>query len=147
MDRIAPLSDRLGDTLRQSRLAFGLIALFSGLAVLLSLVGLYSILAITVSQRRRELGIRMAMGARRGDLIGLVVRQGGLLAATGLAAGLLAAPLASRAMESMLVGVTPADPVTYAAVAAFVFLASLVASFVPAWRGSNVNPVDALRDA
>lgn len=147
VDRITPLSSRLGDTLIQTRLAFGLITLFSGLAVFLSLFGLYSILAMSISQRRREMGIRMALGADRGSLTGMVLRQGGMLAATGLVTGLLVAPLASRVMETMLVGVTPLDPVTYISVAVLVLLASLLASLIPAWRGTKVNPVDALRDA
>jgi putative ABC transport system permease protein len=147
MDRILPLSNLLGNTMRQKKLAFGLLILFGGLAVALSLIGLYSVLAISVTQRRRELGIRMALGARRGDLTGLVVRQGGLLAAAGLIAGFVVAPLAGRALESMLVGVTPADPITYAGVAALILGASLLASFVPAWRGANVDPLEALRDS
>ncbi len=147
VDRVVPLSNRLGDTLMQTRLAFGLITLFSGLAVVLSLFGLYSILAMTIAQRRRELGIRMALGASRGSLTGMVLMQGAMLAAAGLAVGLLAAPLASRTMQTLLVGVTPGDPLTYAAVAGIVLLASLTASLIPAWRGTNVNPVDALRDS
>ncbi|NWF84475.1 MAG: ABC transporter permease [Bryobacteraceae bacterium] len=145
-DRIMPLANLLGETLKQRRLAFGLLTLFGALAAVLSLVGLYAVLAISVSQRRREIGIRMAMGAKRSDITGLVLRQGGMLAATGLAAGLMAAPLASKAMDTMLVGITPADPVTYAAVAVVVLVASLAASFVPAWRGSRVDPLDALRE-
>lgn len=145
--RIQPLSNLLSTAVRERRLALGLLTLFSVLAVVLSLVGLYSVLAISVAQRRREMGIRMALGATRGNLTAMVVRQGGMLAIAGLVAGFLAAPLASRAIESMLIGVTPADPATYTVVAAVVLAASLASSVVPAWRGSNVNPVDALRDA
>lgn len=146
VDRIVPLVQRLGDVLEQRRLAFGMIGTFGGLAVLLSLVGLYSILAISVAQRRRELGIRMAMGAHRQDLVVLVLRQGCLLAATGVVAGLTAAPLASRALGSMLVGVEPADPLTYVAVALVVMAAAALASLIPAWRGSAVDPMEALRE-
>lgn len=146
IDRVLPLTNLLGDALRQRKLTLGLLAVFGGLAVVLSLVGLYSVLAISVAQRRRELGIRMALGARKSDITMLVLRQGGLLGATGLAAGLLVAPLASKTMNTLLVGVTPADPATYAAVALLVMAASLLASLIPAWRGSRVEPLDALRD-
>ncbi len=147
MDRIVPLSSLLSTALSQKRFAFGLLALFGGLAVTLSLLGLYSVLAVSVAQRKRELGIRVALGACRGDLTGLVVRQGAMLAAAGVLAGFAVAPLASRALDTMLVGVTPADPITYACVAATVFCASLLASFIPAWRGANVDPLNALRDS
>lgn len=144
-DRVLPLGRLLDDALRQKRLAFGLLTLFGGLAVALSLVGLYSVLAISVSQRRRELGVRMALGAQKRDIVLLVLRQGGLLGATGLAAGFLSAPLASRMVSSLLVGVSPADPITYAAVALLVMGAALLASLIPAWRGARVQPLEALR--
>ncbi len=118
---------------------------FAGVAVLLALVGFYGLLSYTVMQRRAELGVRMALGASRRTVVGMVVRHGLALTATGLAAGLSLAALLTRALASFLYGVRPLDPVTFLAVPAFMILVALIACIVPAWKAASVDPVNALR--
>jgi ABC-type antimicrobial peptide transport system permease subunit len=124
-----------------------LLSVFAALALGLSVVGLYGVVSISVSQRTREFGIRAALGATRGAIIRLVLRDGMILAAIGTAIGLGTSPLATRTMESMLYGVKPLDWVTILLAGAFILMASAAAILIPAMRASRVDPSEALRDS
>jgi len=118
---------------------------FAAMALIMSVVGLYGVIAYSVSQRTREIGVRMALGAQRSSVYGLVMQQAGWLTVTGLAIGLLCSLGTSMLMRSLLFGVQAWDVVTLACVAVLLGLASMAASFLPARRAASVNPVEALR--
>ena len=114
------------------------------LALVLAIVGLYGVLALLVGQRRREIGVRLALGAGRGDVVRLVLGEGARVAAVGIVLGLAAAYAAMRALAALLYGVTATDPVTYAGAAALVGVIALAATYAPARRASRVDPKTAL---
>ena len=118
---------------------------FAAMALILSVVGLYGVIAYSVSQRTREIGVRMALGAQRGSVYQMVMRQAGWLTSIGVVLGLLCSIGASMLMRDVLFGVAAWDMPTLAAVAAVLALASLLASFLPARRAASVNPCEALR--
>jgi predicted permease len=122
-----------------------MLAIAGAMALLIGLVGLYGVISYSVSQRTREIGIRMALGARQGELTRMFVRHGFVLAATGVACGLAAAVGVTRVLGSFLYHVNPLDPLTFAGVAAGLIAAAVFASYVPALRATAVDPVDALR--
>ena len=122
-------------------------SIFGGVALLLAAFGLYGVLSYTVSQRRREIGVRMALGAGRGQVVRLVVGQGGALVAAGVVLGLVAAATASRIVESVLFGVTPADPLTFTAVTAVLVGVAVLACWLPARRAARIDPMNVLREA
>jgi ABC-type antimicrobial peptide transport system permease subunit len=130
-----------------ARTSFTLVMLgiAGGMALLLGVVGIYGVISYSVSQRRREIGIRMALGARRGEVNGMFVRHGMMLAAIGVAFGLGAAVGLTRLIKSLLFGVGAGDPSTYAAVSLGLVAAAMLASYVPARRASAVNPIETLR--
>jgi predicted permease len=134
-------------TKSMARTSFTLVLLCvaGGMALLLGIVGIYGVIAYTVSQRTREIGIRMALGAQRGELTGLFVRQGVWLAAIGAACGLVVAFVTMRLMSSILFNVSPVDPVTYIAITLGVMATAYVACYLPSRRAATVNPVNALR--
>jgi ABC-type antimicrobial peptide transport system permease subunit len=113
--------------------------------MLLSAIGLYGVLAYAVGQRTREIGIRLALGARRGEVLRMVMAQAGRLAVVGVGIGLAAAVLASRVLRSQLFEIAPTDTITYVAVAVVLFAVSLVASWIPARRAARIDPLAALR--
>lgn len=141
---VASLETRLRDALLRPRLTLQATALFAAAALALSALGLYGALAFQVRVRRRELGVRMALGASRGRIVAGVLRRGLALAAAGTAAGLGLAALAARALGGLLHGVPPADPPTLAA-AGFLLLLGLAASALPARRAAGTDPADSLR--
>jgi len=112
---------------------------------LLAAIGIYGVMAYAVTQRTREIGIRMALGARPGELQRMIVRHGLILAGAGVAIGAGAAMELSRLMKALLFEVSPIDPVTYAAVAVVLVTSAVLASYVPARRAASVDPLDALR--
>ena len=127
------------------RLTGWLLATFAGLALLLAATGIYSVLSYVVSQRRREIGIRVAMGATTGRVAGLIWRSGLTATAAGAAAGMAIAALTTRAMVSLLHGVTPLDPVSFVAAPALLMIVASIASLIPAVRAARVDAVKALR--
>ncbi len=132
-------------SLATPRLTGSLFSIFAGLALLLAGVGVAGVLSYLVSRRRREIGIRMALGASRANVLGLVVRRGVAYAGAGIVAGALAALFLTRVLEGLLYGVAPRDPVTFAAVVAILFAIAAAASAIPAFRASRVDPLEALR--
>ncbi len=116
-------------------------------ALLLAAFGLYGVLSHSVAQRRREIGIRMALGAGRRDVVGLVVRQGGGLVVAGVIIGLAGAATTTRVIEHLLFDVAPLDPLTYAGVTAVLVAFALLACWLPARRVSRIAPMDAVREA
>jgi ABC-type antimicrobial peptide transport system permease subunit len=130
-----------------SRSSFTLVmlAIAGGMALLLGVVGIYGVISYSVSQRTREIGIRIALGAQASGLKAMVVRHGVVLAAVGVALGLTAAAALTRVLSSLLFEVSPVDPATYGAVFIGLIAAAAAASYIPAHRASAINPVDALR--
>jgi ABC-type antimicrobial peptide transport system permease subunit len=122
-----------------------LLTLFAAIAVLLAAIGIYGLISYGVEQRMQEIGIRVALGAARGDVLRMIVMQGAKLAATGVAVGLAAAFGLTRFLASLLYGVKAADPRTLAAVAVAIGLVALAASYIPALRAAAVDPNQALR--
>jgi predicted permease len=151
IDSSVPLADpqTVGELFTKSmaRTSFTLVLLSvaGGMALLLGIIGIYGVIAYTVSQRTREIGIRMALGAQRNALTGLFVRQGLGLTAIGAACGLVVAFITMRLMSSILFNVSPADPLTYIAITACVGATACVACYLPSRRAASVNPVNALR--
>jgi putative ABC transport system permease protein len=131
--------------LGQERTSAALLSSFGALALALTAIGLYGVLAFAVARRTHEIGIRMALGASRSKVMGLVTGQGMALTLVGLAAGLICAFGLTRLVASSLYGVQPTDPVTFGGAAAFVAVVALVASYIPARRATKVDPLVALR--
>ena len=151
LDRTVPVSNVVSmdqvviDTLWQPRFNLQLISLFAGLALALAAIGLYGVMSYSVAQRTHEVGLRMALGAQRPDVIKLVVGQGMTLALFGVAAGLLGAFALTRLLSNLLFGVTPTDAVTFVSVALCLLAVALIACYIPAQRATKVDPLVALR--
>ena len=133
------------ESLAEDRFTMVLFASFAGVAVLLAAVGIYGVMAFAVSQRTREMGVRIALGASRGNVIGLIVREGSMLAGGGLIVGLAGALLVGRTMQSTLYGVKAVDLSVFVTIAAILFATALIASYLPARRAASIDPVEALR--
>jgi ABC-type antimicrobial peptide transport system permease subunit len=132
-------------SLAQTSFTLVMLAIAASMALLLGVVGIYGVISYAVSQRRREIGIRAALGAQQGQLKGMFVRHGLVLAGIGVVIGLGAAAGLTRLMSTLLYGITPLDPVTYAVVPIIVLIATVLASYLPARRAVSVDPVEALR--
>jgi putative ABC transport system permease protein len=143
--RTATLDELVDRTLVGRRFGLVLLAGFAAAALLLASAGLYGVLSSSASHRTREFGVRIALGAGRREIVGLVIREGILLAAIGLVIGLGGAVWLTKFLRSMLFGVTPTDPVTYSAVAVGILLIALVSCYLPARRAVKVDPLIALR--
>jgi predicted permease len=143
--RVKTLEEQVDETLGQERLVATLASLFGVLALLLAGAGLYGVLSYSVSRRTRELGIRMALGAKRSDVLSLVLRQGMTVALTGIFVGLAAAFALTRFVSSLLFGVSTTDFMTFAGVASGLVVVGLFACYIPARRATKVDPVIALR--
>jgi predicted permease len=153
IDRSVPLSNietmeaKIGGSLGRPRLLLALLGSFAALGVLLAVVGVYGVVAFSVSQRWRELGIRVALGAERGRIVKGVLREASLYGALGLAAGIPASLAGSRLMEGLVFGVSPADPFTYVTIIGATLLTVLAAALPPALRAARVDPVAALKQS
>lgn len=145
VDRVATLSSQVAASVGQPRFAASVLAVFALLALTLAAIGLYGVLSYNVSARRREMGVRAALGAERGDLMRLVMRQGLGVTALGLLAGLVAAAFVTRLMTTMLFGIEPLDVVSFIAAPAVLFLVALAACLIPALRAARTDPAIALR--
>lgn len=143
---VETMDDVVNDSLFQQRFSMLLLASFAGLALLLAAVGIYSVLAYAVRRRVREIGIRMALGAQMRDVLRMVVVEGMRPALIGVAIGLAGALALGRAIASLVYGVKPSDPVTLFAVSAVLAVVAFVASIVPAYRATKVDPMTALRE-
>jgi ABC-type antimicrobial peptide transport system permease subunit len=132
-------------TVAAPRLNASLLSLFSLLALVLAATGIYGLVSHAIAQRSYEIGVRIAMGARAGDVVRLVLRQVLAVVGVGLAAGALASAAGSRALQSLLFEVEPTDPATFVAVALVLLGVGLLASYVPVRRATRIDPVRALR--
>jgi ABC-type antimicrobial peptide transport system permease subunit len=139
------MNDVVATALATPRLTGFLLGAFAAIALALAAVGIYGVLAYLVSQRTPEIGIRMAFGADRSQVVGMVLRQGFSLVAVGIVAGLIGAFALTRLMQGLLYGVRPNDPITFVAVTALLLFVALMASFLPARRATRVSPIIALR--
>jgi ABC-type antimicrobial peptide transport system permease subunit len=122
-----------------------LLGIAAAVALLLGTVGVYGVISFVISQRSRELGVRIALGAEASTLVGMVLRYGFVLAGAGVALGLGIAWASTRFLSGLLFGVGPADPLTYAVVAVSLTLVTLLASVIPARRAASVDPINVLR--
>jgi putative ABC transport system permease protein len=145
MAAVATMDQLLVDSLSRSRFTMLLLGIFAAVALLLAAVGIYGLIAYSVTQRTQELGIRIALGAQRRDVLRLVLAQGTRLTLLGLTLGILAALALSRLLATLLFGVTATDPLTFAGVAALLAFVALLACFIPARRATRVDPLVALR--
>jgi putative ABC transport system permease protein len=145
LSAVTSMDDVLGASVAQPRFSAQLLSAFAALALLLAAVGLYGLMAYSVTQRRTEIGIRMALGATREDVLKLILRQGSRLTLTGIGIGLVGSLAATRVLSSMLFAVTPKDPATFITVAFLLVAVALGACYIPARRAAKVDPMVALR--
>jgi putative ABC transport system permease protein len=142
---VRTMNEIVGATTSSPRFTGFLLATFAGIALVLSAIGIYGVLSYLVSRRTREIGIRLAIGAGRAEVVRLVLKNGLLLAFSGVAAGLVAAFGVTKFMRMLLHDVDPADPLTFASVGVLLSVVAVLASLVPAWRATRVDPVVALK--
>ncbi|HEX6463096.1 MAG TPA: ABC transporter permease [Vicinamibacterales bacterium] len=143
--RVAPMDDLVQASEAQRRFALILFEAFGMIALALATVGIYGVLASSVVERTREIGVRLALGASRGEIVSLVMRQAMTMSAAGVVIGGAGAVFASRALQTLLFGVTPRDPATYGAVVALLLAAAAVAAWLPACRAARIDPAVTLR--
>jgi putative ABC transport system permease protein len=139
------MEQRISSSFVQPRFQTLLLGIFAGVALLLTAVGLYGVLAYSVTRRTHEIGIRMALGARRSDVLKLIVRNGLGMTLLGMAIGLVGAFAVTRLISTLLFGVTPTDKVTFITVSAILIVVALLACYLPARRATKVDPLVALR--
>jgi ABC-type antimicrobial peptide transport system permease subunit len=139
------MDEVLEATLGQRRMTMLLLGSFAAMAMLLALVGIYGVIAYSVAQRTREVGIRRALGAQRGDIVRLVLGQGLGLTLAGVVLGIGGALALTRVMERLLFHVSATDPTTFVAIALLLVVVALAASYIPARRAARIDPMAALR--
>jgi putative ABC transport system permease protein len=142
---VKTLDQLLSSTLSEAKFSLLLFGLFAALALVLAAIGIYGVMATTVTQRAHEIGLRMALGAQKRDVLRLIIGQGMMMVLIGLAAGLAAALALTRLMSSLLFGVSPTDPVTLALITLLLAVVALLACYLPARRATKVDPLVALR--
>jgi putative ABC transport system permease protein len=143
--RVSTMEQRISSAIAQPRFRTMLIAMFAGLALILACIGIYGVISYSVTQRTHEIGIRMALGARKGDVLGMVIKQALVLAVTGVALGLMASFALTKLMSGLLYGVKATDPATFVTTALLLAVTALLASYIPARRATKVDPLVALR--
>jgi putative ABC transport system permease protein len=143
--RVATMDNLLAKSAAERRFALILFETFGLVALLLAATGIYGVLSGSVTERTREIGVRLALGASRGDILGLVLSQGMMLTVLGIVIGLAGAVAASRALITLLFGTSPLEPITYVGVIALLAVVSAIACWLPAWRAAKVDPLVALR--
>jgi ABC-type antimicrobial peptide transport system permease subunit len=144
--RFREMNAVFADSVQRPKLLAELVAVFAGVALLLAAIGTYGVLSYLVTERRREIGIRLALGADRRNVLGHIMKEGLLLISIGVAAGLVGAFATNRLMTSLLFGVRPTDTTTVAAAAVTIALVAAAACGLPAWRASRLDPNMVLRD-
>jgi putative ABC transport system permease protein len=142
---VRPMRDFVADDLAQPRFTMLLLGSFAAAALLLAAIGLYGVIAFGVTERTREIGVRVALGAQHADILRLVMHRGMLLTGTGLAIGFVAALALGRVVAGLLYGITPTDPATLLTVALFLAAVAMVATYLPARRAARLDPMVALR--
>jgi putative ABC transport system permease protein len=145
LTKVQPMTALMSDAIARQRLSLVVLAVFAVVAVLVAAVGLYGVVAHSVTERTREIGVRMALGAEGRQVLGLFVRQGLITAAAGTIIGLGGAVVLTRALEKLLFGVKPSDPATLGAVAVLLLAVAGVACYIPARRAARIDPLSALR--
>jgi putative ABC transport system permease protein len=143
--QIQTMQQVLDDSVAGRRFQMSLLALFAAIALGLAAIGIYGLMSYSVNQRTHEIGIRMALGAKRKEVLRLVVRQGMVLAMSGVALGTAGALVLTRFLSSMLYAVGVNDPITLFSVAGLLSGVAALASFIPAWRAAKIDPMQALR--
>ena len=143
---VSSMNDILDRSLASRRFSAGLVGGFAGVALVLASIGIYGLLAFMVGQRSREIGLRMALGARPADILKLIVTKGVVLAGAGIIAGVILSASTASMMASLLYGVRPHDPAVFVVVPLLLFAVAVLASYVPAWRATKVDSMTALRE-
>jgi len=146
MSNIKTMEEWLSTGAAQPRINATLVGVFAGVALLIAVIGIYGVLSYSVSQRTREIGVRMAIGAREENVLSLILRQGMMVAMAGIAAGVVCALLFSRVVESIVFGIQVRDPLTFLGAAAVLSVAAAIACYIPARRASRLDPIVALRE-
>jgi putative ABC transport system permease protein len=145
LDAIVPMEQLVSNSIARQRFYAVMLGIFSSVAGLLAAIGIYGVLAYSVVQRTQEIGVRMALGAARHQVMALVLRRGLVVAAIGISIGVAGAFAGARFLQSMLFGIEPRDPVTFIAVATAFAVVAMIASYLPARRATKVDPMTALR--
>jgi ABC-type antimicrobial peptide transport system permease subunit len=145
MDQVETMKQIVYGSVGESRFRTAVLVMFAALALFVASIGLYGVMSYTVSQRTREFGIRMAVGATRGAILRVVLGKATKLVSFGIGLGLLAAVMLARVIASLLYGVTPFDAATLASACILLSVVAVAASYLPARRASKVNPMDSLR--
>jgi ABC-type antimicrobial peptide transport system permease subunit len=144
--QVPTLEDYLSKSAAAPRFQTLLLSGFAGIALLLSAIGLYGLLSYIVVQRTPEIGLRIALGAQKADVLSMIVRRGLTLALVGLGAGLFISAMMTRLLSGMLYGIRPSDPITFATVTAILLLVSLAATGLPAYRAARLDPLKTLSE-
>jgi putative ABC transport system permease protein len=145
MATVRSMQEWISTSAAQPRLNSALLEIFSLVALLIAAIGIYGVLSYSVNQRTREIGVRIALGAQRGDVLRLVAREGMIIALAGIGAGLVVAYAISRVIASLLYGIHAHDLITFAGVAIILMIVAAIACYVPAIRATRIDPIVALR--
>ena len=151
LDRDQPIANiqtmeaRVSASVAQRRMQMNVLGLFSAMAALLAAIGIYGVMSYAVTQRAREIGVRLALGAARRDVVALVLRQGFAMVAVGVALGFIGALLLTRLLRTLLFNVSPTDPLVFSGIVLLLALTSWIATYVPARRAAGLDPLVTLR--